>query len=196
MITTKIKKTPGRPRHFEVDSVIPKAQALFHQYGYDDLSVADLTKAFGINPPSFYAAFGNKMGLYKRVLNRYSTEDGIPLHTLLTPEQSVAACLEALLNDAAQRYAAEPERAGCIVLEGTHCLDEEARNVAMQLHISAEEYIRDFIADFYPDDAQQITDYISTFLLGMSAKARQGYSLERLQQMVNIVVQELYRKYG
>jgi len=44
------------------------AQRLFHSRGYDAVSVADLTKEIGINPPSFYAAFGSKLGLYTQVL--------------------------------------------------------------------------------------------------------------------------------
>ncbi|GGN23278.1 TetR/AcrR family transcriptional regulator [Streptomyces fuscichromogenes] len=34
-------------------------------------SVADLTAAMGIRPPSLYAAFGNKRQLFEKVLERY-----------------------------------------------------------------------------------------------------------------------------
>ena len=70
--TTKPGRTPGRPRQFDAEQAIETAQRLFHARGYDAVSVADLTQAFGINPPSFYAAFGSKLGLYTRVLQRYS----------------------------------------------------------------------------------------------------------------------------
>ncbi len=62
-MTTKHSRTPGRPRQFDPEQAIETAQHLFHSRGYDAVSVADLTKAFGINPPSFYAAFGSKLGL-------------------------------------------------------------------------------------------------------------------------------------
>ncbi|EBS2214731.1 TetR/AcrR family transcriptional regulator, partial [Salmonella enterica subsp. enterica serovar Newport] len=54
-MTTKYSRTPGRPRQFDPEQAIETAQHLFHSRGYDAVSVADLTKAFGINPPSFYA---------------------------------------------------------------------------------------------------------------------------------------------
>ncbi len=57
MTTTKQGRTPGRPRQFDAEQAIETAQRLFHARGYDAVSVADLTQAFGINPPSFYAAF-------------------------------------------------------------------------------------------------------------------------------------------
>lgn len=78
-MTTKHSRTPGRPRQFDPEQAIETAQHLFHSRGYDAVSVADLTKAFGINPPSFYAAFGSKLGLYTRVLKRYRMTDAIPL---------------------------------------------------------------------------------------------------------------------
>ena len=64
--TTKQGRTPGRPRQFDAEQAIETAQRLFHARGYDAVSVADLTQAFGINPPSFYAAFGNRGKSRKR----------------------------------------------------------------------------------------------------------------------------------
>lgn len=118
MTTTKPGRTPGRPRQFDAEQAIETAQRLFHARGYDAVSVADLTHAFGINPPSFYAAFGNKLGLYTRVLQRYSQTGAIPIDALLRDDQPVAASLIAVLQEAARRYVADPAAAGCLVLEG------------------------------------------------------------------------------
>ncbi len=117
MTTTKPGRTPGRPRQFDAEQAIETAQRLFHARGYDAVSVADLTHAFGINPPSFYAAFGNKLGLYTRVLQRYSQTGAIPIDALLRDDQPVAASLIAVLQEAARRYVADPAAAGCLVLE-------------------------------------------------------------------------------
>ena len=97
MTTTKQGRTPGRPRQFDAEQAIETAQRLFHARGYDAVSVADLTQAFGINPPSFYAAFGSKLGLYTRVLQRYSQTGAIPIDALLRDAQPVAASLIAVL---------------------------------------------------------------------------------------------------
>ncbi|STT79561.1 TetR family transcriptional regulator [Klebsiella pneumoniae] len=118
MTTTKQGRTPGRPRQFDAEQAIETAQRLFHARGYDAVSVADLTQAFGINPPSFYAAFGSKLGLYTRVLQRYSQTGAIPIDALLRDDQPVAASLIAVLQEAARRYVADPAAAGCLVLEG------------------------------------------------------------------------------
>ena len=39
---------------------------MFWDKGYEGTSIADLTEAMGINPPSLYAAFGNKEALFRR----------------------------------------------------------------------------------------------------------------------------------
>lgn len=186
MVTTKNGRTPGRPRRFDPDQAIETAQYLFHSRGYDAVSIADLTNAFGINPPSFYAAFGSKLGLYTRVLERYSQTGAIPFAELLRDDRPVAQCLMDVLNEAARRYVADPTAAGCLVLEGIHCNDQPAREAASELHSAAEENIRAYIARHCPQEAVRLTDFISTLMSGLSAKARAGDSLARLQETVRL----------
>ena len=180
MQTTKKSRPRGRPRRFDPAEAVPTAQHLFHARGYDAVSVADLTEALGINPPSFYSAFGNKAGLYARILDRYSGDDAIPFAELLRPDRPVAACLAAVLEEAARRYAADPTARGCLVLEGTRCNDQEAREMARAFNLAAEDMVRRYIAERHPEEAGRVTDFVSTTMSGLSAKARQGHSLDQL----------------
>ncbi|AMJ61966.1 TetR/AcrR family transcriptional regulator [Bosea sp. PAMC 26642] len=179
-MTTNIGRPRGRPRRFDPDEAVATAQHLFHARGYDAVSVADLTQALGINPPSFYAAFGSKAGLYARILARYNCADAIPLASLLNPDRPVAACLAVLLEEAARYYAADPDAAGCLVLEGTRSNDLEARGAARAFNLAAEGVIRDYIAARYPEEAHRLTDFVSTTMSGLSAKARNGHGLDQL----------------
>lgn len=180
MLTKEPSRPRGRPRRFDPDHAVATAQRLFHARGYDAVSVADVTEALGINPPSFYAAFGKKAGLYARVLDRYAGTDAIPLQDLLRPDRPVAECLASLLEEAARRYAADPVAAGCLVLEGTRCNDPEAREAACVFHAAAEDMIRAYIAARYPEEAERLTDFVGTTMAGLSAKARNGHGLDRL----------------
>ncbi len=180
MKTTKTSRPRGRPRRFDPGDAVATAQRLFHARGYDAVSVADVTDALDIKPPSFYAAFGSKTGLYVRVLERYSATDAIPLQELLRPDRPVAESLASVLEEAARRYAADPAAAGCLVLEGTRCNDREAREAAQALHAAAEEMIRAYVAARHPQEADRITDFVGTTMAGMSAKARNGHGLDRL----------------
>ncbi|WP_326521560.1 TetR/AcrR family transcriptional regulator [Sphingomonas abietis] len=139
-----------------------------------------MTQAIGINPPSFYTAFGSKAGLYSRILDRYAGEGAIPLHGLLDPDRPVADCLAAVLEEAARRYAADPGAAGCLVIEGARCTDAEAKDAAGVFLAAAEGAIRAFVAARHPDQAERLTDYMSTVMAGLSASARNGHDLDRL----------------
>ena len=179
-MTTNIVAQRGRPRKFDPDKAVAIAQRLFHEKGYDAVSLSDLTKALGINPPSFYAAFGSKAGLYARILDRYAATGAIPLKRILETGQPMAAMLAEVLIEAARYYAADATATGCMVLEGTRCNDPEARNAACGFHRAAQEFIRDTIAERYPQEANQVADFVCTTMAGLSASARHGQSLDRL----------------
>jgi TetR/AcrR family transcriptional regulator, repressor for divergent bdcA len=179
-LTTEKARPRGRPRRFDPDEAVAIAQRLFHERGYDAVGVADITEALGINPPSFYAAFGSKAGLYARVLERYNFTGAIPLASLLRHDRPVAECLAAGLEEAARHYAANPDAAGCLVVAGTRCNDREARKATLAYNLAAEEVIRAYIAERYPAEAERLTDFVATIMFGLSAKARNGHSLDQL----------------
>lgn len=179
-MTTKYLRQRGRPRRFDPEAAVATAQRLFHAHGYDAVSVADLTEALGINPPSFYAAFGSKAGLYVRTLGRYTAAEGIPLAEILRPGRPVAEALAAMLEEAARRYAADPAATGCLVIEGTRCNAPEAREAARALSAAAEDRIRCFVAATHPEMAGRLADYVITLMVGLSGMARAGHGLDRL----------------
>jgi AcrR family transcriptional regulator len=61
----------ARPRVFEEAEVLDRAMEVFWRHGYEGASMAELTKAMGLNSPSIYSAFGSKRGLFDAALVRY-----------------------------------------------------------------------------------------------------------------------------
>ena len=55
-------------------TALDQALQVFWEKGYEGASVADLTAAMGINPPSLYAAFGNKEASIPKALDRYEAK--------------------------------------------------------------------------------------------------------------------------
>ncbi|WP_232495680.1 TetR/AcrR family transcriptional regulator [Novosphingobium kaempferiae] len=179
-------KPRGRPRRFDPEEAVATAQRLFHARGYDAVGVADVTQALGINPPSFYAAFGSKAGLYDRVLERYARTMAIPLPEILRADRPVAEALAEMLDAAAHHYAADPVTAGCMVIEGSRCDDPGAREATRAFHVAAQKFIRDYIAVRHPDEAGDMTDFVCTTMAGLSAAARDGQDVERLRATARI----------
>ena len=61
----------ARPRVFDEVEVLDRAMEVFWRLGYEGASMAELTKAMGLNSPSIYAAFESKRGLFDAVLKQY-----------------------------------------------------------------------------------------------------------------------------
>jgi TetR/AcrR family transcriptional regulator, copper-responsive repressor len=76
----------GRPRAYDSEAALKRATEAFWKTGYSGTSLDSIAAATGMNPPSLYAAFGNKRGLYLEALARYW-------------EISLAATREALSED-------------------------------------------------------------------------------------------------
>jgi TetR/AcrR family transcriptional regulator, repressor for divergent bdcA len=173
-MNTKIVGKRGRPRTFDRAEALAKAQVLFHARGYDALSVADLTEAMGINPPSFYAAFGSKLELYDETLGRYVENDGLDLTSIFVPGTPLAVGIAKTLRYAAEAYTSG-EASGCMVIEGARgTADPQASSRARARLDESRAYIHERISELDAGNADLATDYAMTAMAGLSASARNG----------------------
>lgn len=65
----------SRPVEFDRDQAVQKAVRLFWQKGYQATSLADLLEAMGLSRSSFYAAFGDKRGLFVECLDVFAARN-------------------------------------------------------------------------------------------------------------------------
>ncbi|PZU67549.1 MULTISPECIES: TetR/AcrR family transcriptional regulator [Sphingobium] len=172
-------KSRGRPRSFDEDAALSAAQALFHHHGYDGVGVAALAQAMGINPPSLYAAFGDKAALFDRVLARYA-RNALPVDDILVPGTPPATALTELLRTAARIYAADPAAPGCMVLEAARGADAIAAAQARCWKDRSVDRVRDYLAPGHPEQALPVADYMVAVMSGLSSDARNGKPVERL----------------
>jgi AcrR family transcriptional regulator len=119
----------GRPREFDRDKALDVALELFWRQGYEGTSIADLTKAMGITPPSLYAAFGSKERLYHEVLDLYAATLGSYARTSLAEEPTAQAGILRMLREAGTVYAAR----GCMLIGGAMACAPENAAVAADL---------------------------------------------------------------
>ncbi|HKV00176.1 MAG TPA: TetR/AcrR family transcriptional regulator [Vineibacter sp.] len=158
-----------------MDQAVDTAMKLFHARGYDAVGVAELGAAFGITPPSFYAAFGSKAGLFARVLERYANSDSDLFAYARAKGGSVAAVVTRMLLYAAEIYPDCDGVAGCLVADGArNSADPEARALTAAMKQQARTALRDFIATEYPKRADALAGFVTIALAGMSAAARDG----------------------
>lgn len=177
---TMTEKTRQRRPAFDREGGVAIAQAMFHEHGFDAVSLTDLVEAMDIKPPSFYAAYGSKAELFEKAMLRYASEKALPLDKLLAADRPVPEALAALLVAAAKQYGKDSVLRGCMITEGMRADDEVARKMAETLADGGVKVIRSYLDQALPDKAQCLTDYLSITLRGLSAAACGGMPRKRL----------------
>lgn len=180
------EKNRQRRPAFDREQGIAIAQALFHQRGFDAVSLSDLTEAMNIKPPSFYAAYGSKAQLFDRAMHRYAGENALPMDTLLASDLPPAEALASLLVAAAKQYARDNTLRGCLITEGMRADDPIARNMAEKLGEAGIHTIRRYLDQVCPESAKVVTDYLLITLRGLSAAACSGMSRKRLIEVARL----------
>jgi AcrR family transcriptional regulator len=106
----------ARPREFDEATVLRGARDAFRSKGYAGTSLQDLMDATGLGKGSLYAAFGDKRGLYLRVLDRYATDAVSGVRTALEGEGPGLAALRACLLGQAHSSSSGPS---CLLASST-----------------------------------------------------------------------------
>jgi TetR/AcrR family transcriptional repressor for divergent bdcA len=155
-------------------------QKLFHERGYDGVSLSDLTSAIGIAAPSFYAAFGSKAAFFQQILSRYSGATP-QIDEFMVEGDALSTPIENYLVARAEAYSKDAATKGCLVLNATRtCSDAAAAAAAGDLAEGGRLRVRDLVARSRPDLAEPVSDLVASVMQGLSAHARQGWSTERL----------------
>ncbi|MVA12232.1 TetR family transcriptional regulator [Agrobacterium vitis] len=173
--------TRQRRPAFDRENGVEIAKSLFHARGYDAVSIADLTQALEINPPSLYAAYGSKLALFERAMRSYRSTDFLQIEKILRPGRLPAEALTDLMIAAARHYTKDRDKRGCMITEALQGDDEQACALAGELAREPRERIRNYIAAHAPkSEVDRISDYLLLNLRGLSAYARLGYTPKKL----------------
>jgi AcrR family transcriptional regulator len=187
----------GRPRAFDFDHALDQALMVFWRRGYENASVAELTHAMGINPPSLYAAFGNKEGLFRKALARY-----LAVRTKFWDDALAAptarGVIERLLRGTADFLSDACNPPGCLLVRGTVACSDMAQEIHQELiakrkeaehsvwkRLQAAKEAGELPADFDPCG---FACYIATVLEGMSVHAAGGATREDLHKVVDVTL--------
>lgn len=187
----------GRPRAFDKEWALDRALTVFWEKGYEGASIADLTKAMGINPPSLYAAFGNKEKLFRQVLDRYqATGREFMERAFAAPTAREAMWL--LMQGTAERLSDKNNPEGCLLVSGALSGDEECE--AMKCELAArraanEALIRERLKRAkkegdLPEDADPaaLARYVTTVMQGMAVQAAGGATAKQLRDIAALAL--------
>ena len=113
-----LRRRTGRPLSFDPDEALRQAMLAFWRHGYETTSVADLTKAMGVTPPSLYAAFGDKKGLFLAAVRLYAG-DPEEMARSLDEAPTAREAARALLVASTERFTGDDTPPGCLLASAT-----------------------------------------------------------------------------
>lgn len=192
----------GRKRGFDDQVALQTAMELFWRQGYEGTSVADLTKALGINPPSLYAAFGSKRDLFERTLDRYMCERTVQLEEAMAQPTAHEAVL-ALLTGRVEVFTAPGQPFGCMTVQAGLASGEPHHEI-VDLLTAAREQMRQTVLDRFEKaladtdlpagtDCAALARYVMAAIYGLSVEAASGAPREELTAAAILAAQVVPR---
>jgi AcrR family transcriptional regulator len=194
-MTPKVQNRPkGRPRAFDVQKAVDCALDVFLRKGYEGASMTDLTRAMGIERPSLYAAFGDKEGLFRKVLDRYMDQTMVYLNSALQ-EKTARRFVERVLRGALESQTDPHNAPGCLMVQGALSCAEESEPIREELACrrrQIEAAIRARLERARKEGDRSVTGspadlarYLATVMHGMSVQVAGGASRKELQRVVD-----------
>jgi TetR/AcrR family transcriptional repressor of nem operon len=119
----------GRPRAFDETEVVERAMQLFWLNGYRATGLTELLEHIGISRQSLYDTFGNKRGLFKRVIEHYRATRLSEALALLEREGSHVENVKAVVKYFEQ-LALDAQCRGCLVANTLVELGRENGDIA------------------------------------------------------------------
>jgi len=178
-------KARGRPLSFDRTVALEKAMHVFWERGYEAASIADLTAAMGITPPSLYTAFGDKERLFLETVECYVQGSGSFWARALLEEPTARGAIERLLLEAAAELTQECHPLGCLMVMATTNCSVAAEHVQSALARQRAIDEGELPADA---DAAALANFFSTVYQGMSMQAKDGASRKSLLASVKMAM--------
>ncbi len=191
METSARRRKTGRPLSFDRDVALHAAMLLFWRHGYEATSLADLTAAMGVTPPSIYAAFGDKKGLFLAAVDRYLSGP-VTSATIIADAATARDAAQELLAAAVVGFTGADTPPGCLLANAAISCSAAAADVAEALAArrrAIEAQLRTRMVDESLPDADVRAAYVMAVIQGLSTLARDGAGREKLVQVTDVAMQ-------
>ncbi|HEY0687295.1 MAG TPA: TetR/AcrR family transcriptional regulator [Steroidobacter sp.] len=128
---TQLRRSPGRPREFDMEAALDGALLVFREHGYHGASLGELGSAMGLTAGSIYKAFNDKRTLFLAAFDHYTHRRHAELGKLLDAEKTGFDKVRAMLRFYAEVSHDLEGRRGCLVVGSlTHLTTFDAKTSA------------------------------------------------------------------
>ena len=167
---------------------------LFWRHGYEATSLSALTVAMGVTPPSIYAAFGDKKGLFRDAVRRYLAAGPVTSEQFIAEAATAREAAWGLLQGSAAAFTGARTPPGCLIATSAISCSADAADLQDELAAirrGIEEQLRRKIVqaaaagEMASDiDAEALAGHVMAVIQGLSTLARDGASREKLMRVV------------
>ena len=200
MAQEKSKDRTGRPRGFNEEAALEAAMRVFWSNSYEGTTMADLTKAMGINRSSLYAAFGDKEELFRRVINRYRNGPMSFIREALS-RPKLHDVVSGLLYGTVEFLATSGNPRGCLSIQGALACGSKAEPVklamtewrrageaALKKRLQQAQREGEMPSDTIPAD---LARYLSTVMAGLGVQAVNGATKAEMKRIADLAISNL-----
>lgn len=193
-----MSKNPlGRPREFSSEEAFIAATVVFAEKGFEGASLADLTKAMGINRTSMYATFGNKEQLFRLTTERFTQAGARYIEECLAAGKAREG-VERVLREGVKRFT-DPHGPGvCFLtqepLTGSDASDE-TRQYAGRKRAAIELALRDLFDRAikggelpHKVSSEGLARFYAVVIQGLALQAQHGGTREQLLSVVDMAM--------
>ncbi|MEM8639387.1 MAG: TetR/AcrR family transcriptional regulator [Cyanobacteria bacterium P01_G01_bin.54] len=174
-------KSKGRPRHFDRDEALNLALQVFYENGFEATSIAQLSKAMKMKPPSLYNAFGDKEQLFIEVLEHYHQPYQESVRQIFLTAANAPEAIRQLMEKSKNLHTTD-NPIGCLVVNSTVNVGSEDSPIAEKiksLHDTTEQLIYQRLKEGQQKGeisasvkVTKLARYVCGILLGAAALAR------------------------
>jgi len=188
----------GRPRGFDEGAALEAAMRVFWTHGYEGATLADLTKAMGINRSSLYAAFGDKEALFRSVIARYRQGPMQYIRQALA-QPTLRKVVENLLYETVEFLATPGNPRGCLSLQGALACGAGgalAQQALVEWRKKGEAAFKKRFLQAQKDgeldpsfNAGDFARFLSSLMAGLGVQAANGAARAEMMRIVDITLQ-------
>jgi len=200
--TTSSHKSRGRPRAFDREAALIRALGVFWERGYEPASVSELCTAMEINPPSLYAAFGNKAQLFMEAVLHYEQVYWDAAWEQMEAVGDIREAMAAFFRAAAVILTSQDAPCGCLVVLAATNVSVEGQKVNDALKALRNESREKFLVRIqrsmkdgqlaHDTDTEGLASALNTMLEGMSLQSRDGATQAEIERVGVIAMGMLY----
>ncbi|MFB7915552.1 TetR/AcrR family transcriptional regulator [Streptomyces sp. NPDC056061] len=192
-IPPEVTRNGAKPtrRAFDRDQALAAALREFWTHGYDTTSIASLTEAMGIRPPSLYAAFGDKRQLFEEAVELYAHTYGV----VPAPGSDARSTIAAMLQHLAADYTDPSHPPGCLVISAATNCGPGSQDIKAKLRAMREKTKAAIASSIRVDidagrlpaatDADGLAAFYAAVIQGMDQQARDGADRETLRRIAD-----------